>query len=141
MIIVAIAMFVVVRVSMTVAMVAMVFVLPIVIPVVVVVFLMEFVSVKLVFPAAVSAPVGMFAATRKRSPISVMRIVVMVDVAVEAFRPAKPGPGAKKHTSGKPLRPVIAKWRAPVRRVIEIAVGANRSYSDANADLCFCIHA
>ena len=135
MIIVAVPMPIIVPVSMRVAVIPMVFVLAVVIAVVVMAFFVEFIAVELVFPTAVPAPIGTLAATRKRSAVSEMRIVVMVDVAVKTFRPAEPRSRAKKHASGKPLWAVIAKRRTLVRRVIEIAVGASRRDSDADADL------
>jgi hypothetical protein len=133
---VSVAMCIIVAVSVAIAMVVVIFVLTVVIAVVVMVFFAKLVAVKVMLPAAVSAPVGMFASTRKWTPVSKARVVVAIDVSPEALRPAEPWPGAEKYASGKPLRAVIAKRRALVRRVIEIAIGTNRRYSDADADLC-----
>jgi hypothetical protein len=79
--------------------VAMILVLSVVIAVVMVVLFVEFVPMKSMFPAAVSAPVRTLAASRERSPIAEARIVVVIDISVKTLRPAEPWPGAQKHAS------------------------------------------
>src|ERR1700739_2256836 len=133
---VAVAMSVVVRISMTVAVVGVGLVLAVVVAIIEVLLCVKLVAVELVLPARMPASVGMFAARRKGTVVSKARIVVVIDVSVESLGSMEPWPGAKKHAACKPLGTVVAKRRAPVRRVIVVTVGANRGHSDADADLC-----
>lgn len=127
---------VVVTIAVTVVVrVAMILVLPIVVPVIVPDFVVILIPVPLMFPATMSAPVGMLAAPGERTAVSEMRIVVMVDVAMKAHRAAEPWPGAIKYASAEPLWTVVAEWRALIGRVIEVAVGAHRCHSNADVDL------
>ena len=126
---------VVVPVSMPVAVIAVVLVLAIVVSVIVPDLVVILISVPLMFPAAMSAPVGTLAAAGKRAPVSEVRIVVVVDVAMKAHGSAEPRPGAIKHASAEPFGTVVAKGRALIRRVVEVSVGAYRRHSDTDADL------
>ena len=122
---------------MTSAMVIMVFVLAVVISVIVPDFVVKLVSTPVVLPATMASPVSALTAHRERSAITVVRIEVMVDVAVKSDWAAEPGSGAEEYASHKPLRAVVAEGRALIRRVIEVAVGADRrsSYLHVDADL------
>jgi hypothetical protein len=77
---------------------------------------------------------------RQRSSVPVVRVIAIVYVAVEAVRSMEPRPGADKHAIQKPVRSVVAIRRTIVRRVIEIAVRANRCrtkvYSHADLRRC-----
>jgi len=126
---------VVVPVSMPVTVIAMVLVLAIVVSVIVPDLIVILISVPLMFPATVSAPVGTLAAARKRAAVSEVRIVVVVDVAMKADGTPEPRPGAIKHASAEPLGTVVAEGRALIGRVVEIPVGAYRRHSDTDADL------
>ena len=112
------------------------FVFAVVIAVVVPVLLVELISVELLFPSVVMAPVCMFAARRERAVISIMRVEVMVDISMKACRSAEPRSGAEKHASRKPLRPVIAKRGARIRCVVEVAIGTHWRHANAGTDLC-----
>lgn len=126
---------VMVIVAFAVSVVAMVLVLTIMIAIIVANLVVIFVAVELSFPTCVPAPVSVFAASGERSPIAIVGIEVVVDVAVKAYRSAEPGARAKEHAARKPLRAVIAEGRALVWRVVEIAIRANRCNSDADRDL------
>jgi hypothetical protein len=126
---------VLVATPMAIVVISMVFVLAVVIAVVVVVLFTEFISMEIRFPTAMSAPVGTFAASRERPSVSESRIVVVVDLTMKALRPAEPWPGAQKHATDKPLWALVAKWRAGIRRVGVVAVGADRRDSNVDADL------
>lgn len=134
-VVVTIATTVVVRVAVADGVIAVVLVMAIVVPVIVPDFVVILISMPLMFPAAVSAPVGMLAARGEGTAVSEMRIVVMVDVAMKSHRAAEPWPGAIKHASAEPLRTVVAEGRALIGRVIEEAIGAHRRHSNADADL------
>ncbi len=133
-IIMAVAMLVVMAVSMSIVMVVAGFVFAVVIAVVVVVLFVELVAVELLLPAVMVIPIGMFAADGIRTVISEPWIVMGINVSVKAHGTMEPRPGAKKHATRKPLRAVIAKRCALVRRVIEIAVRTNRRHSNSNVD-------
>jgi hypothetical protein len=132
---VAIVVMIVVIVAFRVAVIAMIFVLSVVIAVIVADFIVILIAAEVPFPAYVAAPIGVFAASREWSAIAEVGIVFMVDVAVETNGAAKPGSCAKEDAACEPLRAIIAKGRALVWSVIEIAIGANRRDSDADCDL------
>lgn len=115
--------------------VAVVLVLAIVVPVIVVDLVVILISVPLMFPAAMSSPVGMLAAPGERTAVSEMWIVIMVDIATKAHRAAVPWPGAIKHAATEPFRTVVAEGCALIGCVIEVAVGAHRRHSNADVDL------
>jgi hypothetical protein len=134
-VVMAIATVVIVRVAVAIAVIAVVLVLAVVVSVIVADLVVILISVPLMFPAAVSAPVGTLAAPRKRSAVSKVRIVVVVDVAAKANGTAVPRTGAIKHASAEPFRTIVAKGRALIGRVVEVAVRAHRRHSDTDADL------
>jgi hypothetical protein len=137
-VVMAIATVVIVRVAVAIAVIAViavVLVLAVVVSVIVADLVVILISVPLMFPAAVSAPVGTLAAPRKRSAVSKVRIVVVVDVAAKAKGTAVPRTGAIKHASAEPFRTIVAKGRALIGRVVEVAVRAYRRHSDTDADL------
>src|SRR5580700_10321866 len=69
-----------------------------------------------------------------RSSITVMRIIAVVDMAVEAARAVKPGAGSKKHAANKPIGPIVAVRSAVVWGIVEVSVGTYGSRSDVYAD-------
>jgi hypothetical protein len=79
-----------------------------------------------------------FAIVRIVPVVAVLRVVVIIDVAMEVFRAVKPWTGADKDPIGKPLGAVITVGSATVRRGIEVAIGTNGRYTDADADLGMC---
>lgn len=121
--------------ALAVAVVAMIFVLAVVIAVIVADFVVVLISAEMSFPAGMPAPVCMFAANRERPVIAEARVVIMIDIAVEADGPMEPRSRAEEDAALKPLRTVVAEGRALIRRVIEIAVWANRRDTDADRDL------
>ena len=137
-IVMAVAMIAVVAFAVPVAVVVVVLVLAVVVSVIVPDLAVVLISVPLMFPAAVPAPVGTVAALREWAAVSVMRIEVMVDVATKAHWAAEPRAGAIEHATGEPLRTVVAEGRALIGGVVEIAIGAHRRDSNADADLCGC---
>lgn len=129
---VVVAMFVIVRVSV----IVVVFVFTVMMAVVVVVVLL--VAMPVLIPTGMTSPVSMFAVHGIRAVISMARIVIGIDVSVKTRRTAEPRPSADEYASCKPLRPVIAKRRTLVGRVIEIAVRADGCHSNIDADLRGC---
>jgi hypothetical protein len=74
-------------------------------------------------------------ASRQRSNVTVMRIIAVVDVAVEAVRAVKPGASANKHPSCKPIGPVVAVGSAVIGRIVEVPIRAHRGHSNVDGDL------
>ena len=72
---------------------------------------------------------------RHRTVIAVTVVVVVIDVAIEMFRPVKPGPRANEYPAIKPLRPIIPIRGAVIRRCLVISVGANRGSPNLNRNL------
>lgn len=126
---------VVVIVTFSFAMVAVILVLAVVVAVIVAIFVVEFVSAEVLFPALMPSPIGMFTVLRERAAISEARIVVVVDVATESDRPVKPGSRPDEYPAHKPLRAVVAKRRALIGRVIEVAIRTNRCDTNVYSDL------
>src|ERR1700688_4369033 len=83
---------------------------------------------------------GFLPATRQRPVITVMRVVPVINMPVEATRAVEPGSGSQKHSADKPVRPVIAVRSAVVRSVVEVSIRAygGCAYVYANADLSLC---
>jgi hypothetical protein len=83
---------------------------------------------------------GYRAARWHRTAVSVVRIVTVVDMAVETVRPVEPGTSADEDSADEPVGAVVAVGSAVVGWVVEIAVWANRLGTDvdANGDLSVC---
>ena len=91
-----------------------------------------FVSVKVVE--------GLFAALGHRSSVTAPGIIAAIDVAVESVPAMEPGAGSKKDSAIKPIGPVVAVGSAIVRGIVEVAIRANRGWSNVHAEgyLCRC---
>jgi len=115
-------------------------VLAIVIPVIMPNFTAIFVSVPVMLPAPMTSPVCALAAHRIRAVITKSRIVGVIDVSSEAYRTTEPRSRTQKHSARKPLRPVVAKRCAVIRRVVVVPVRAHRRganlYIQAHLRLC-----
>jgi hypothetical protein len=70
--------------------------------------------------------------------VAVLRVVVVVNIAVEVRGAVKPWSSTDKDAVSKPLGAVVAVGSAVIRRYIVVAVGTNRGYPDADADLGVC---
>jgi hypothetical protein len=75
------------------------------------------------------------AAWGQRAMVPMMRIVAIVDVAIEAVRAVEPGPSSNEHPARKPIRPVVTVGRTVIWRVVEVAVGAHRCHSNVDGNL------
>jgi hypothetical protein len=114
--------------------VIVIFVLTIVVAIIVADLVVELISMEAPLPPDVTAPGGMFAAHRKGSAIAEVRIIVVVDVAMESDWAMEPGAGTEEDAAGEPLRAVVAEGGALVGRVVEVAVGASGLSSDMDVD-------
>ena len=81
---------------------------------------------------------GVFAAFRNWPGVSMMRIVAVVYVAIEAWMAVKPRPCSDKDTAIEPIRPVVAIRGTRIRSVIEIAIRTYRRDTDAHPYLSRC---
>jgi hypothetical protein len=70
--------------------------------------------------------------------VTVMRIVTVIDVAVEAAGTVEPGASADEDPADEPIRPVVAIGSAAIRGVVEVSVGAHRGYPNVDRDLSWC---
>src|SRR3984957_19129529 len=84
---------------------------------------------------AVEVVEGLFAALRHWSAVAVMRVVAVVDMAVEVVVAAVPVAGADEDSAVKPVGPVVAVGRAVIGSVVVVAVGADRLHSEADVNL------
>jgi hypothetical protein len=80
----------------------------------------------------------LLAALRHRSGITVMRVVAIVYVAIEAAMTVKPRAGADEYPAAEPIGPVISVGGAVIRSVVEIAVRTSRLNTDVDTDLSIC---
>jgi hypothetical protein len=71
----------------------------------------------------------------QRSNVTVMGIIAVVDVAVEAVRAVKPGASANKYATGKPIGAVVAVGSAVIRGIVEVPIGAHRRDANVDGDL------
>jgi hypothetical protein len=76
-----------------------------------------------------------FSAPRQRSNVTVMRIVAVVDVAVEAVGAMKPGASANKHPASEPIGPIVAVRSTVIGSVVEVPIGAHRGHSNVDGNL------
>jgi len=128
---------VIVAMSVALAMIVVIFELTVVVAVVMPVFLAVFAAAEVLLPSTMTSPVGVLTAYRVWAVIAEARIVAAIDVTAEADRSVEPGPRTEEDSARKPGRRVVAEGRAPVRRVVVVAVRANRLDSDVDGDLCF----
>jgi hypothetical protein len=88
-----------------------------------------------VFGVAVPAGARCFAAVGIRAVVSVIGMEAGIDVAVEVVMAVVPGAGADEDAAGEPLGAVVPVGRAVVRGCGVVAIGANGSGADVDADL------
>jgi sulfite exporter TauE/SafE len=76
-----------------------------------------------------------FSAPRQRSNVAVMRIIAVVDVAVEAVRAVKPRASADKHPASEPIGSIVAVGSTVIGRIVEVPIGAHRGHSNVDGNL------
>jgi hypothetical protein len=74
-------------------------------------------------------------APRQRSSVTVMGIIPVIDVAVEAMRAVKPGAGANKHAASEPIGPIVAVRSTVIGSVVEVPIGAHGGHSNVDGNL------
>jgi hypothetical protein len=97
---------------------------------------MHLVAVK-IFDVAVPSCAGLFAGLRILAVVAIVRVKVIVDVSTEAGGTVEPWAGSDEDAARKPLRAVVAIRGAGIGRSLIVAVGAVRSYSNADSHLRF----
>jgi hypothetical protein len=63
-----------------------------------------------------------------------VRVIAIVDVAIEAVRPMEPRSGTDEDAVHEPIGPIVAVGGGGGGRVVKISVGADRRDADANAN-------
>jgi hypothetical protein len=84
---------------------------------------------------AVPPVAGPVATIGKFTAVAMVGVKVIVYVAAEFGAAMKPGARTDEDTSGEPLGSVIAVGGALIGRNFVVAIGANRGWSDVDADL------
>src|ERR1700744_1238971 len=74
------------------------------------------------------------AAWRHRAVIAVVRIVAVVDVAVETVRAVEPWAGTDEDATEEPVRAVVTVRSAVVRWIVEVAVRTDWRGTDIHPD-------
>src|SRR3954452_1619600 len=87
-----------------------------------------------VFGSTVPAFVRPVASMGELTTVAMIRMVVVVDIAVEVLRAMKPGAGADEDTTAKPLGAVVTVGSAMIGRDIVVAVGTRGSNTDVDVD-------
>jgi hypothetical protein len=77
----------------------------------------------------------LFSALRQRSTVTVVRVITVVYVAVEAASAVKPGASSEKDPANKPIGPIVAVGSAVIRLIVEVPVRAHGRHSNADANL------
>ena len=95
--------------------------------------------------ASVASPIARFVAVkvvellcatlRQRSPVTVTRIVAVVDMTVKVFGAAEPAASANEHSVDEPIGPVVAVGCTVIWSVVEVPIGAHWLHSNADGDL------
>jgi hypothetical protein len=71
----------------------------------------------------------------QRTVVAVPWVKPVVDVAVETVGTVEPWSGADEDAADEPVGTVVTVGRAVIGRVVEVAIWANRGYSDADGNL------
>ena len=75
------------------------------------------------------------AALWRRPYVTVMWIVPVIDMAIEAMPTVEPRTSPNEDATSEPIRPIVAIGSTRVRRVVEVSVRARRLDSDVHGDL------
>ena len=88
----------------------------------------------LAVPRFVRVEVGewLLPAFRDRSNVTVMRVVPVIDVAIEAMRTVEPRTGSDEDAANEPIRPIVTIGSTVVWGVVEVSVRAY--WCDSNVD-------
>src|SRR5579871_5921765 len=77
-------------------------------------------------------------ALRHWSVVTVVRIVAVIDVAVEAVRAVEPRASSDEYSASKPIRSIVAVRSTVIRGVVKVTVRAHGRGSDVNGNLSWC---
>jgi hypothetical protein len=69
-------------------------------------------------------------ALRYRSSVTVMGIIPVVDMPVEAVRAMKPRACSQKYPANEPIRPIVAVGSTVIWGIVEVSIRAHRRHSD-----------
>jgi hypothetical protein len=74
------------------------------------------------------------AAFRHRTVVAVVWVIAVINVAVEAVRAVEPWAGADEHSTGEPVRAVVAIGGAVVGRIVVVAIRADWGRAEVYTD-------
>jgi hypothetical protein len=74
-------------------------------------------------------------AIRHRSYVAVMRIVAVIDVAIEAMWTMEPRPGSDEDPTNEPISPIVAIGSTVVWGIVKVPVWANGRDSNVDRNL------
>jgi hypothetical protein len=77
---------------------------------------------------------GLRAAGRHRAVVAIMRIIAVVDMAIEAVRAMEPGTGSEEQPADEPIRAIVPIRSAVVRGIVEVPIRAHRRWPNVDAD-------
>ena len=81
---------------------------------------------------------GMVAAAGHRAGVTVVGIIAVINVAIEAARAMEPRSGSDKDSASEPIRPIISVRRTVVRGIVVVAIGTDGLLPYANNYLRLC---
>jgi hypothetical protein len=67
---------------------------------------------------------------RHRAYITVVRIIAIINVAVEAMRAVEPRASADEHPANEPIGPIVAIRSAGVRRIVKVPIRTHRRHAN-----------
>jgi hypothetical protein len=82
---------------------------------------------------------GVVAVIRHRTPVAMVYVVVVIDMAGEMFRTVVPRACTNENAAGKPFGAVVAIGGAAIGGVIVVTVGAHWGGANRHADLSLCL--
>jgi hypothetical protein len=74
-------------------------------------------------------------ALRHRSYITVVRVIAVINVAVETMRTVEPRASADEHTAKEPIGPIVAIRSTSVRRIVKVPIRTHRRHANIDRDL------
>jgi hypothetical protein len=92
------------------------------------VFARSFFTMSIMHGATVKLPAvfgRVLAACGEPTVVSLTKIIVMIHVPVEVFRPMEPGSGTDKYTAREPFRAVVTIGGAVIRRNFVVPIRAD----------------
>ena len=97
--------------------------------------IMHFISFEVGYLTGASRRFRLLADLWHWSFVAAMRIVMIIDMALEVFRAVIPGAGANEHPVTKPFWAIVSVRSTPIRSVVIVAVRTFRGWPYVDIDL------